>query len=478
MNVIKMTGLFLGLAAVLGCALAPKEAHAQTKLVFAHYTVCFPTYNDGVAGYERDIKDAQKYGIDGFALNCGEWNDFYQKNTADMFTAAEHLHTGFKLFLSADMSDLKAPEILAMMQKYSGNPYYFKYKGRPVLSTFNGQSQTGSMGRANAAWWKDKVIDPLKTSNIDVYFLPYFYTDPIEETPTKAQIKSNLNGKVEHSDGTSYTGWWGDVAGGMFYFGAVGVPSYDGSPSLLTSAEAYADVMHENGKQFMGSISPQYWGRVQTNGRRYFEYEGPIGLKAQWESIIQKQHPEWVEIVTWNDFNETYISPIDDAYKHWPNFTSAGPGYYHSHEGLAALNAYYIDWYKHYSPKHAPPFPGKTDNMFWAYRTTPMDAPGVDDQYGKVTLFHGPAADAIYFVMMLKSPATLKVTSGSKVTSVDVPAGTSPVRIPFSIGKQTFELIRDGKTIVTAEGEDVVEKYVVDGKNIYNFWYTSGSARG
>jgi len=477
MNVLKMAGVFLGLAAVLGCALAPKEAHAQTKLVFAHYMVCFPTYNDGVAGYERDIKDAQKYGIDGFALNCGDWNDFYQKNVADMFAAAEHLHTGFKLFLSADMSGLKADQILDMMRKYAKSPNYYKFKGRPFLSTFSGQSQTGKMGRANLAWWKDNVLSPLKSSGIDAYLIPSFYTDPIAETPDKSLLKANINGTVEGSDGTRYKGWWGEAAGGLFCFGATGIPTYDGSPSLLKFSEGYAEVTHENGKEFMGAVCPQYWGRVQRGERRYFEYEGPIGLKAQWDSIIQKQHPEWIEMVTWNDFNESYISPIDDPYKYWPHFDDVGLGYYPSHAGLDALNAYYIDWYKHYPANHPPPLPGKTDNLFWAYRTTPLAAPGADDPYGKVTAFHGPAADNLYFLAMLKSPAILKVTSGSKVTTTNIAGGTSPVRVPFSVGKQTFELIRNGKTIIKASGDDIVEKYIVNGKNVYNLWYTSGVAR-
>ena len=43
---------------------------AEPKTVFAHYMTCF---GNSVGGYEREIKLAQQYGIDGFALNCGEW---------------------------------------------------------------------------------------------------------------------------------------------------------------------------------------------------------------------------------------------------------------------------------------------------------------------------------------------------------------------------------------------------------------------
>jgi hypothetical protein len=39
-------------------------------------------------------------------------------------------------------------------------------------------------------------------------------------------------------------------------------------------------------------------------------------MRALWMNAIEVTHPEWIEIITWNDFIEgTYVSPIDDPAK-------------------------------------------------------------------------------------------------------------------------------------------------------------------
>jgi len=457
--------------------LADRSAQAQTKLVFAHYMVCFPDYANGVAGYKQDIIDAQNYGIDGFVLNCGAWDATYQANVANMFTAAAQLNTGFKLFFSADMSGLTASQILNMMSTYAGNAYYFKYNSRPVLSTFAGERMAGGYGSANATWWLNNVITPLKTSGINVYFVPFFYTDDYQTT--QAEIQANYNGTAQDMSGNSYPGWWSQVVDGMFYFGGGGLPAYltNQSQSLLNTGENYATVMHNNGKTYMAPVSQGYWGRIQGGGRMYYEYEGPIGLRAQWTSIIQNQQPEWVEIVTWNDFNETYISPIFDAYNIWPYFAGAGPGYYHPHGGFDALNAYYIDWYKHYTPTTTPPPPGYVDNIYWSYRTSPSTAPGQDDPYGAVTTFNGPVADSIYIVTNLIQPATLRVTSGGVVTNYSLSNGIYNTTVPFHLGTQKFELIRSGVTKISVFGDPITSQFTTpSGTRLYDFFHTSGTA--
>ena len=42
----------------------------ETPRVFAHYMTCFSATPEF---YHREIQLARRYGIDGFALNCGEW---------------------------------------------------------------------------------------------------------------------------------------------------------------------------------------------------------------------------------------------------------------------------------------------------------------------------------------------------------------------------------------------------------------------
>jgi hypothetical protein len=77
------------------------------KKVFAHYMVCCPTAGGAATldDYKREIEEAQKRGIDGFALNCGNWKKrepHYHARTLLIYEAAKQLGTGFQLFVSLD----------------------------------------------------------------------------------------------------------------------------------------------------------------------------------------------------------------------------------------------------------------------------------------------------------------------------------------------------------------------------------------
>ena len=176
--IIKTTTLRTGPAA--GGTLVMNAA-GSPRLVFAHYMVCNRDYGGSVAGYERDIQDAQAAGIDGFALNCGGWDGAnYKADTASMFQAAAALNTGFKLFFSADMTGLSYAEVVEMMTTYANNPYYWHIQqtvnsavvSRPVLSTWGGEGGAYTDVKAR---WQTQVIAPLQASGINVYFMPLFF---------------------------------------------------------------------------------------------------------------------------------------------------------------------------------------------------------------------------------------------------------------------------------------------------------------
>jgi glucan endo-1,3-alpha-glucosidase len=144
--------------------------------------------------------------------------------------------------------------------------------------------------------------------------------------------------------------------------------------------------------------------------------------------------PDWVEIITWNDFIEgTYVSPIDDPNKYqYANFlvTTGVPtstlGYFHSHYGATDLLPFFIHWYK---TGTQPPI--TRDAIYYAYRTqqASYDAgtPPVANKYG-------PVADVIYITSNLTAPATLKVNSGGQSTLINLPAGSTDTQTPFVPG--------------------------------------------
>jgi hypothetical protein len=54
-------------------AMAALAGNAETggqHTVFAHYMTCFGL---SVDSYKREMMLAQQYGVDGWALNCGNW---------------------------------------------------------------------------------------------------------------------------------------------------------------------------------------------------------------------------------------------------------------------------------------------------------------------------------------------------------------------------------------------------------------------
>lgn len=108
-------------------------------LVFAHYMTCF--FNS-VEFYMQEIELAQRYGIDGFALNCGAWTEKdaktgepkdgnYVKAAERMYEAARRLNTDFKLMMSPDGATQFLPD---MVRRFYKHPNQFRWNGKAVIS--------------------------------------------------------------------------------------------------------------------------------------------------------------------------------------------------------------------------------------------------------------------------------------------------------------------------------------------------------
>jgi glucan endo-1,3-alpha-glucosidase len=428
--------------------------NAQTKKVFAHYMVCNRSYGNGsVEGYKQDIQDAQRVGVDGFALNIGGWDEAYQQNTSRLFQAASELGTGFKFFISIDRCcGLSDAQILSMVKAYANHPNHFSYNSTPVLSAW-----AGGGGVVERDWWNTNILTPLKNSGYNMYFLPFLFTSDFDETPDYNKFLSN------------YNTWWKGLLKGYFYFGPCGLPNYT-EPSILTSGEGSAKVFHENGLTFMGSISPYYWGEKQiTAGRRYYEYHGGEGIAAQWKSILEIQKPEWIELTTWNDYGEgSYMSPMDDINKYWPYAGHPQLGFYKTHRGFAELNKYYINWYKTGAQ------PAITnDDIYFFYRTHPKGLVASNDPQGPVYWQTGDVNDEIHVTTMLPAAAELRVITGGVTKTINVAAGIVHTRIPFNTGAQSFELWRNGVRILQKQGENVVNAVTEYNFNVYSDFASS-----
>ncbi len=451
-----VTALLLTLMFGLQSSAAEGESR---RMVFAHYMVTNQDYQDNSSGeakvraYMKEIQQAQAIGVDGFALNVGSWlssgadAEYYIAYSSQMFEAAARLNSGFKLMFSADFCCGNQPsDVEDMMRRFVNYDrfadVYFRHDGRYVLTTFAGDAlgpntwqtiksdlATGanpSTGTVDPSWAPTTIAVTGKPSNapINIFLVPAFFGAFGGETPTQSQIQDGFN-------------LWRSTVGGLFYWGIAGVPggSGDGWPDQIPSSEAYASVLHSAGKLYMAPIALQFWG---ADAARYFEYSGYEGMRKMWMDAIHVTHPQWVEIITWNDFIEgTYVSPIDDPNKYpFANFlvqsglpTQPGPlSYFHSHAGAWALLPYFIEWYK----TGIQPDIDK-NSVYWAYRTQSVNEKAASGVPALGTLY-GPIADEIYVTANLAQAGTLTVTSGTLQTSFNLSAGNTDVQAPFMDG--------------------------------------------
>lgn len=457
---------------------------AAQRLVFAHYMLTYqdyqadtdPTQEAKIASYEREIEQARALGIDGFALNVGGWlkQPYYVRYAAQMFEAAARLNNGFKLMFSADFCcGNTAADVEDMMRRFANNPryahLYFRYHGAFVLTTFSGD-------KLGATGWQKMKSDLATGAAPSTATFPDVLT-AAGASPSNAPLKIFLvplmfwggelpdRAAVQHGFDE-----WKAVIDGSFYWGIAGVPGSGGALDQLKSSEAYAAVLHSSGKVYMAPVALQFWG---ANADRYYEYSGGAGMRSMWMDAIERSHPDWVEIITWNDFIEgTYISPMDDPNRYTgANFldTSGIPvgtlHYFHSHAAAGDLMRYYIQWYKTGTP---PPI--SHDAIYWFYRTQPLTAnaptPPVQRKYG-------PVADVIYITTNLVAPAVLRVESGGHITDRHLQAGSHEVTAPFTVGDAPkFTLIRNGARVLRASGLDRIQ----GSPQFNNFYYSTGEA--
>lgn len=449
------------------------------KMVFAHYMVCcgFGGPKGGIAAAEEDIIIAQTMGINGFALNVGSWlnssdGPTYRTNVANMFAAAAALNSGFILFFSADMTGLGYADVISMMTTYANNSHYFKYNRQPVLSTYAGEAETNSTYTTPSAWWSNLVLAPLRARGISCFFVPGFgnvgtsfdSTDP-------AYVAQYVAGQVAT---------WGNLVQGLLTWQTLAVVNNDAGNALAVPIiDAYASSLNQADKIYMPGIVTKYWGSIQSsNGNIYYEWRGGAGMEAQWRAAIAADAP-WVEILTWNDFNESYMMPMDDFEKYYDwgfprGFTKPSLGY-------AELLRYYIAWFR----TGVQPLITR-DAVFWFYRTHTAVAVAAfralprGNITGPVSRYVPSAdgsgnipidSDQLFVTVFAVSSATLSIDS----TAESIIKGINQFAVPVAAGPApTFRLSRNQVTVITGMGSDAIQSHPV----YYDWWNSSGFMEG
>lgn len=438
-------------ALTLAGGLAAGEATGRQ--VFAHYMVCFAALDRGheVADYMREIELAQRYGIDGFALNCGGWSKrepHYKQRVTRLYEAAKRLNSGFKLLISADYCcGLTHEETQDMIESFRDHPNQFRHQGKPVLSTFAGEGADNTAGKQLIAF-----LDQLTPQGRPVVFVPYFYPRPnITELPRQAHADQLLR------DFSTLDGY--------FYFGAAG-----SGQAIADSNRLLARTWLGAGKLFMASLTPYYRGL--GGNYRCFETLGFRGLAAQWQAAIETG-ATWVEIVTWNDWGEaTYVAPFEQPER----LTKLS---YHgqelpAHNGYLEASRYWLDWYKRGT---APAI--EQDKLCYCYRLHPKTVAG-HIKPGEAKLGRPGGAerleDKVFVTAFLTAPAELTIECGPARGTFALAAGVQHVELPFAPGTPRFVLRRDGHAVIDKAGEQSIRADEAVGN--FNTFAGSATAAG
>ncbi|KAG8831973.1 hypothetical protein FRC17_002259 [Serendipita sp. 399] len=425
-----------------------KRASSTTqKFVVAHHIVG-NTYPYTQADWKVDIQLASARSIDGIALNVGR-DSWQAARVADAYAAAKSLGTSFKMFLSLDMSSLLCASqsdiqtLQTWVTNYTSHPNQFIYNGKPLVSTFAGESCSYG-GNYQSAWTAFK-------NGLNVHFAPALFIDI-----ANFKTLSWLDGAF------SWNGGWAtqlnDQSSTTDIQQAVG--------KLNQTDLNWLNAL--TGKSYIAPVSPWFFTHYgpDTYNKNWI-YRGDDWLYAQrWEQLFNlRSRFDIVEIITFNDYGEShYIGPIEGAQ---PNSQAWVNGF--DHQGWLELSSYYIQAFK------TGTYPTVTqDKVFLWARPHPRDATAPDPvpkpSYTKVTddyLWAVVQAKAATNITLYTPPVNTSIITSSTSINVTVPAGLSKLKLQLQPSNtMAIRLQRAGKTVLDYRADGYVFN---PSPQVYNF---------
>jgi hypothetical protein len=202
----------------------------------------------------------------------------------------------------------------------------------------------------------------------------------------------------------------------------------------------------------MAPVRPQDF---RPSWYQYRESAGSINFRKNWTTAIMGK-ADWVNILSWNDYGEgTQIAP------------STGPQH-----ALFDLTAYYLVWFKTGQP---PPITRDVIYYFHRLQGT-MAAPDLSKQFSGPIRFvkefpSDVRRDEVEVVSFLTAPATLTINVGGVAQPFDAPAGQGFFRVPLAEGRPSFNVTRDGASVI-----DFQSAFTISNKIVYqDLLYRGGS---
>ncbi|KAI8314378.1 Mutanase [Colletotrichum sp. SAR11_240] len=433
-------------------AVLASACHVQAKAVFAHFMVG-NTGRYSTATWRDDIRLAQEAHIDGFALNIAYGERMNAASLENVFEVASDM--GFKLIFSFDYAGggpWPKDDVLNLLKKYATRPEYFKHSdGTPLVSTFEGPEQASD-------WVEIKRSFPC-------FFMPDWSSKGAKRAAELA----------------------GGVADGLFNWAAWPWGNTDMDTYVDASYYQYLRVDEDTSKPYMMPASPWFYTNLPGYNKNWL-WRGDDLWHDRWIQIIYNQ-PDYVEIISWNDYGESHhIGPLrPNAMEAFVtgrapfNFARDMP-----HDGWRMTLPFWIDYYKNGKATVT-----KEGIMGW-FRTTPVatcsDGETSGNTASQLQLEFSPAEvmqDRIFFSAVLGSHADVTVNVGGTSqagTWTSVPDGGIGVyhgSVPFQgRGSVTISLQRGGANIATIDGGSITDNCAERGLTNWNAWVGSAMAAG
>ncbi|KAK7414282.1 hypothetical protein QQX98_006879 [Neonectria punicea] len=302
----------------------------MARQVYAHYMVGL-TDQQALSQWEKDIRDAKDASIDGFALNIGPVDSWTNTQLGLAYQAAAA--ADFKLFLSFDMASEEniwgVQQVADLVNDFKGEAAQVVVDGKPMVSTFEGPK------------WSDNWSS-VRDKTGGVFLMPCW----------SSLGPAGLQDKLSGIDGAfSWAAWPG------------------AGKNKLTSEE---DLLYQNvlaDKPYMMGVSPHFYVNLPNWGKNWYSSSESLWFD-RWQQVLDLM-PEYIEIITWNDFSESsYISDIVDA-----QIVGGAETYVDgmSHAAYRHVLPYFIKAYK--EGKKDVELPTGETAIAW-YRTTPAKLGG------------------------------------------------------------------------------------------------------
>ncbi|KAI2617983.1 glycoside hydrolase family 71 protein [Hypomontagnella submonticulosa] len=385
--------------ALAGVAL-PRQGGGRQ--VFAHYMVGL-TSGQTRDQWQTDISQAKSAGIDGFALNIGSqdsWNGEQLQLAYDVAAS-----NGFTMFLSFDMaaSSWSVDQVVQLVNQYKNSGSQLKVNGKPFVSTFEGPGWADNWGAVRSATG-------------DIYLVP-------DWSSLGAQ---GVGSKLGQIDGAFNWGAWPNA-----------------NEYTINTGNDVAYKSSLQGKSYMMGVSPYFYTNLPQYNKNWYSSSDSLWYD-RWKQVLDIM-PEYIEIITWNDYGES--SYINDPIPR--QIVSGAESYINGfgHSAFRFILPYFISAYKAGNANVALPSEGA---VAW-YRTTPAtvcsDGGTVWGQGGGASATGG-TKDLVSVIVLSNSPKTITVSIGGSSQTVSASS---------SVGKAYFYQVpfngRTGAVTVTVDGK-------------------------